>query len=306
LEKVLITGGSGLLGCNLAKFTADKLKTYATYSLHPVKIKNCKMLSMEITDYQDTSRKVMEIRPDVIIHTAALTNVDYCEVNREQTSKINVEGTRNLAEIAEKTGSYLVYVSTDSVFDGEKGLYREEDMPNPQNYYAKTKLEGERILQKYDVKYAIIRTNIYGWNIQNKLSLAEWILEGLKNERVLTMFKNVFFSPILVNNLAEAIFELYQRNLQGVWHVAGVERCSKLHFAYKIAKIFGLNNKKIKPISIDESNLKAKRPKDSSLDVSKAVRDLSVKLLDVEGGLIWMKQLLENGYVHQLKRGLSC
>jgi dTDP-4-dehydrorhamnose reductase len=261
---------------------------------------------MDITGYQDTSRKVMEIRPDVIIHTAALTNVDYCEENREQTWKINVEGTRNLAEIAEKTGSYLIYISTDSVFDGKKGLYKEEDKPNPQNYYAKTKLEGEKVLQKYDLEYAVIRTSIFGWNIQNKLSLAEWILEGLKNKRVLTMFKDVFFSPILVNNLAEAIVEIYQRNLQGVWHVAGVEKCSKLHFAYKIAEIFGLDDTNIKPISVDESNLKAKRANDLSLDVGKAVKKLSVKLLDVEGGLIWMKQLLESGYVHQVKEGLAC
>lgn len=302
MERILITGGSGLLGGNLAKMACEKYETYATYHGHPVRMNRCVFFPLDIADRDKTFKTVTKIRPKLIIHTAALTNVDYCEEHHEEAQSLNIEGTRNLARAAESIGAKFIYISTDSVFDGEKGMYTEEDTPNPLSYYAKTKLEGEKVLNEFDLDCSILRTCIYGWNMQKKFSLAEWVIHGSQNKKKLTMFKDVFFSPILVNNLSEAIFEVYERDIEGVLNVAGSERCSKLHFGEKIAEVFALDKSYIKPISIEDfTNFKAPRPRDVSLDVSKAKKMLRTELLDVEGGLVRMRELLQGGYVKELK-----
>jgi len=309
VKRILITGGSGLLGGNLAKIACERYETYAAYHGHPIKMKNCIAFPLDIANRHKTLQTVTKIRPELIIHTAALTNVDYCEDHPEEARSLNVEGTRNLAGAAESIGAKFIYISTDSVFDGEKGMYTEGDVPNPLSRYAKTKLEGEKVLSEFDLNYSIIRTCIYGWNIQKKFSLAEWVIHGLQNKKKLTMFTDVFFSPILVNNLSEAIFEVYKRDLEGVLNIAGSERCSKFHFGEKIAEVFALNRSYIEPINIEGfTNFKAPRPRDVSLDVSKAKKELRAKLLDVEGGLVWMRELLQKGYVKELKecRGGPC
>jgi len=302
----LITGGSGLLGGNLAMMAREKFEVYATYYRHPIKIKNCVTLAMDIRNRRETFRAVSRIRPELIVHTAALTDVDYCEEHPNEAYSLNVEGTRNLAMAAESVGAKFIYISTDSVFDGKKGMYTEEDLPNPLNCYAKTKLEGERILGEFDLNYTIIRTCIYGWNMQRKFSLAEWVIDGLCNNKKRPMFTDVFFSPILVNNLAEAIFEIYERDIQGVLNVAGSERCSKFQFGKKVAEVFSLDGSYIEPISInDYAGFKAVRPRDVSLDISKAKKMLHTKLLNVEEGLVWMRELLENGFVNELKECIA-
>lgn len=291
-----------MLGGNLAMMAREKFEVYATWHKHPIKIKNCSTLVMDITNQSRTFKAVLKIHPELIIHTAALTDVDYCEEHPVEAWNLNVEGTRNLAAAAEMVNAKFIYISTDSVFDGKKGMYTEEHPPNPLNYYARTKLEGEKVLSEFDLDYSIIRTCIYGWNMQKKSSLAEWVVDSLQNKKKITMFKDVFFSPILVNNLSEAIFEVYERDIKGVLNVAGSERCSKLRFGEKIAEIFDLDESYIEPIRIEDfKKFKAPRPKDVSLDVSKAEKMLRTKLLDVEGGVIWMRELLQKGYVRELK-----
>ncbi len=302
MGKILITGASGLLGGNVVTMASKKFETYAAYHRNPVKIGGCNTFRMDITDKREVSQVITKIRPNLIIHTAALTNVDFCEDHPEEARNLNVGGTRNLAQAAEKIGAKLIYISTDSVFDGKRGMYTEEDAPNPINYYAKTKFEGEKLLGEFNLNYNIARTCIYGWNIQDKFSLAEWVIDGLRNKKPLTMFTDVFFSPILVNNLAEALFEIYERDLKGILHVAGAERCSKFQFGEKIAEIFNLDKKLIKPISINDfTKFRAARPKDVSLDVDKAKKELRLKLLDVGGGIAQMKKLLDKGHVRRLK-----
>ena len=302
MEKILITGGSGLLGGNIAMMAGKKFETYTAYHLNPIKIGGCNTFRMDITDRRIVTQTITKIRPSLLIHTAALTNVDYCKDHPEEAWNLNVEGTRNLAEVAEKIDTKFIYISTDSIFDGKRGMYTEEDAPNPINYYAKTKSEGEKLLEEFNLNYCVVRTCIYGWNIQNKFSLAEWVLNGLQNKKILTMFTDVFFSPILVNNLAVVLFEIYERDSKDIFQVAGAERCSKFHFGEKIAEIFNLDKKLIKPISINDfTKFRALRPKDSSLNVTKAKKEFRTKLLDVEEGIIWMNKLLDEGYVRRLR-----
>ena len=302
MNKILITGGSGLLGSNLSKLATSKFEVYATYNKNEVGMKDVHFFQIDLTKKEQLV-KIEQIRPDFIIHCAALTNVDYCEDNPNETYNQNVLASINITEIAPKIGAYLIHISTDSVFDGAKGNYKEDDMPNPINVYGKTKLEAEQKILSIHAYSCIVRTNIYGWNKRDKFSLAEWMLNKLTNNEELPALKDIYFSPILVNDLAEVLFKLQEKKYEGIVHIAGSETCSKLDFAYIIAEVFGLDKSLIKPISIHELGLKAPRGRNTSLNVSKAEKILKEHLPKAKDGLVKMKKLHEEGYVEELKYG---
>jgi dTDP-4-dehydrorhamnose reductase len=300
MNKILITGGSGLLGSNIAKLAATKFDVYATYNKNEVKMKSVHFFHADLTKKEQLV-KIEQISPDFIIHCAAVTNVDYCESHPNVAYDQNVLASVNMAEIAKKIGAYLLHVSTDSVFDGTKGNYKEEDMANPINIYGRTKLEAEQKISSILSHSCIVRTNFYGWNKRDKFSLAEWMLNKLTNNEELSGLKDVYFSPIFVNGLVELLFKLQERKYKGIIHIAGREACSKLDFAYILAEVFDLDRGLIKPVSILELGLKAPRGKNISLNVSKAEKKLKVLLPTVKEGLEEMKKLREEGYVKELK-----
>ncbi len=301
--KILITGANGMLGSNLCtQYSKDKKNIVIATDIKKPDFTKCLNLKMDITNKEDLNIIEKE-RPNLIIHCAALVNVDYCEEYEKEAEKINSIGTKNIAEAAKKSGCYLVHISTDAIFDGNRGNYKEEENPNPINIYGKTKLDAEKNVEKFCSDYAIVRTNIYGWNREEKFSLAEWMLDKLEKEEELPAFNDVMFSPILVNNLGEAILEIYKIKYNGILHVAGSEACSKLEFAKAIAKVFGLKKELIKQTSVEDINLKAKRSKNMSLNVEKAKKMLKTRILNVEEGLKQFKKLKEEGFVEELKNG---
>ncbi len=298
--KVLVTGASGLLGSNISLQYADKHKIYAAYNTHHIKIRNCNMVKLDITDRNNVKVILDKIKPDLVIHCAAFTSVDMAENNYDLAYSINVNGTKNLVDFSK--GSKFIYISTDMVFDGTKSMFNEEDKPNPLNKYAKTKLLGEKETIKHP-NCIIARTNIYGWSIEKKQSFSEWIINSLNRGEEITLFKDVYFTPIPVNNLADALFELAEQDAEGTYHIAGSQRCSKLNFGERLAEVFRLDKSQIKPISIDDKNLIAKRPKDMSLDVSKAQKVLKTRLFNLEEGLLELKRLQDSSFVKELKSG---
>lgn len=297
--KILVTGANGLLGSNLCFMYRENFEVIATSRKKP-NIKGCNNVKLDITVREDV-KKAEKLNPDMIIHCAALTNVDYCEEHPEEAKEVHVTGSKNMAELARKTNSYLVHISTDAVFDGKKGNYSEKDTTKPMNIYGETKLEAEKEVLRIHKQSAVVRTTIYGWNKKDQFSIAEWMLDKLENDKELTGFKDIFFSPILVNNLGEAILELYELKYKGIINVAGSESCSKLEFAYKIAETFNLDKKKIVPIMSDNINFKAKRSKKATLNVEKAKRLLDTKLLNIKEGLERFKELRDNGYRELIK-----
>lgn len=296
MEKILITGGSGLLGSNIAKLAAPRFETTVTYYKNRINLPGVAFIAVDLTLKGDVD-KICEIKPGLIIHTAALTNIDYCEENPKEAYNHNVLASRNIAEAAKRSGAYLIHISTDCVFDGESGNYKEEDKTNPINVYGKTKLEAEQSVLSVYPGSCVVRTNIFGWNALNKLSLAEWMLNKLETGKELPGFKDVRFSPILVNDLAEALFELYQKKYEGIIHAASSEACSKLEFARMIAEVFGCDAKCIKPVSCCDVGLRAPRGRDMSLDTSRASSVLGRELPDIRGSLERMKQLRSKQYV---------
>lgn len=304
MKKLLITGGTGLLGANLLKTASGRFECYSIQRENMPGIFGSKSFSADITSKEKIAQIISEVKPDFLVHTAALVGVDYCEKHKKEAETVNLLGTKNLADACRNTGCKFVFISTDSVFDGTKGNYSEEDRPNPLNVYAKTKLQSEKFLQETGLDYLIIRTNIYGWNMQDKKSLAEFFIQNLENNQKTPGFIDVIFSPVLVNNLSEAILECLEKGLSGIINIAGSEACSKFTFAKKIAKVFGFNQDLISPASVNEANFFAQRPKNTSLNINKAKGLLDTNFSDIESGLQEMKKLRENGFVAELKLGV--
>jgi len=287
MEKILVTGGSGLLGSKVVSLTESEYQVFPTHFKDSLFLNSTRL---NITNKQEVFQTVQRFRPSIVIHTAAETNVDKCEKEKQWAWKVNVEGTSNLAEICGRMNAKMIYVSTDYVFDGEKGLYAEEDKPNPVNYYGLTKLKGEELLVKYCKDHIIVRTSVlYGWN-PRKLNFATWIIDSLRRNMKIQVVEDHFNSPTLAENLAQALLEAVEKDLNGLFHMAGSERISRYEFSMKLAKTFDLKTSLIEPIETDELKAwVAKRPKDSSLGIKKAQKILKTKFLNVQESLNIMK-----------------
>jgi len=288
MQRLLITGSTGLLGrkiTELAKNDYEVTSLYNTRPLHPNSLK------LDITNAYEISNLFKTVKPDIVVHTAAETNVDKCETQREHAWKINVEGTRNLAIACSKTNTKIVYISTDYVFDGAKGNYNEQDSPNPVNYYGVTKLEGENQVTKHCKNHAILRTSVlYGWHPWKK-NFATWVISQLRQSNEVTVVEDHYNTPTLADNLAEIAVEVEQRNLQGLLHTSGKERISRYEFAKQIAKTFDSNSDLIKPVKMSHlAAWTAQRPRDSSLGTNKIQTQLKTKPVNITEGLNKMKE----------------
>ena len=225
---------------------------------------------------------VDRLRPDVIIHSAALTDVDRCERERELAYKMNVEGTQAIAKAAEKAGAFLVYISSDYVFDGERGSYREDEKTNPVSYYGQSKLLGEEFCRGCIARTCVI----YGSRpASGKVNFALWLIESLKSGKQVRVVTDQFITPTLNTNLAKMVLEAADRRLSGVYHLAGATRISRYDFARELARVFDLDSDLIIPSRMADLKWDAKRPKDSSLDTSKAARELMEKPYGLEKAL---------------------
>jgi len=281
-QRLLITGVSGLLGGNLAYYFKDKYEILGLYYSHPVIIYGVYTEKCDISQFSNIESIVKWFKPSVIIHCASLTNVDQCETERDMTRLINTLSTRHLVESISNHVT-LIYISTDSVYDGGAGNFSELDEAHiaPQNYYGTSKYEGE-IESLNHSNTLVLRTNIFGWNIQPKKSLGEWILDELKAQRQINCFKDAYFSSIYTMELSRVIDIAIQKNLTGIFNCGSADSCSKYEFALKIADYFGFNKELVIPISIDKFNFRAKRGKNLSLNVNGIQKALDYKLPTID------------------------
>jgi dTDP-4-dehydrorhamnose reductase len=278
----VVTGSSGLLGRRLMGVLRNDHEVVGIDRYVP---EGQKDLIVDITQKERTMESIVRSVPDVVVHTAAQTDVDRCETERDHARRINVEGTANIAGACSKVGAKLILVSTDYVFDGKKGNYVETDEPNPISYYGLTKLEAERIVASTASNSLIIRTSVlYGWH-PSKLNFATWILKGLREHQTIKVVNDHINSPTFADNLAEAIHKAIEPNIEGILHIAGNESISRFDFACRIAKRFDLDESLLLPVQMKDLNWIARRPRDSSLNVGKAEKELSTELLGVDRGL---------------------
>jgi len=288
INKILITGATGLLGPALIN-SFSSYELYGIYWDYPLKTSKCKLFHHDISE-DSVLKLIPQIKPDVIIHAAALTDVDLCEKDNALADKVNIVGTRNIVKGAEIANAKVVYVSTDFVFDGEKGNYTEEDTPNPINYYGRSKYLGEKAVIDSNVHYLIARTSLYGWNVQNKISFAEWVINKLGNNEKIDLFSDQFNSMISTHDFSDILSVTVEKNLKGTLNIASKERISKYDFGMAVASVFGLNNTLIQKSDFVVDITKAKRPMDVSLNVDK-LESLGIKVPNTKESLERMKKI---------------
>ena len=286
--KLLVTGASGLLGHKVAQLALERgHEVFSIYKEHPTNLGN--PIKLDLINQSKISKVITKLKPDAIIHPAAYTDVDGCETNQDLAWKINAEATKHIAIASANINSHLTYVSTDYVFDGEKGLYTEEDKTNPISHYGYTKLKGEEFIKEHATEWCIARPSaIYGW-LDYKQNFATWLINNLNQKKEVKILKDQYISPTLNTNLAEMLLEIAERNMTGTLHTAGATRVSRHEFALKLAEVFNLNIDLVKPAKMNEMPWRAKRPRDSSLNVSKALTLLNQKPLKLEQALKLMK-----------------
>lgn len=280
--KILITGASGLLGERLFEILSKTYETTGTYFNNKVS----DFYSLDISSKQAVESFFKKIKPDIIIHGAAISNADYCEENQDIAKMINIEGTKNIVEICKKYGCKIVFISSDYVFDGKESLYNEESQLNPVNYYGITKVEGEKIVKENLDNYIIIRPSIlYGDSRENKSTFVSEVLYKLKNKEKIFADNKIIKYPILIDDVSKTIKKLIGINAHGIYHVSGDEAVTRYEWAIKIAKFFGFPTKDI--IEKDSVNI-ARRPLNVKLDTSK-IKELGINFSMVEEGLKIMK-----------------
>jgi len=294
MVNVIITGINGLLGQKLLEQAAKKYSVLGI-DIHPepfnTKI-NFQYEQLDITDRRLLTKSILNFYPHYLINTAAMTNVDGCEKDKEQCWKINVQAIKNIVYAARKIGTKIVHLSTDYIFDGNSGPYSENDSPSPLGYYGKSKLASENILYASDLDYSIVRTMVlYGAAINVRPNYVTWLISALKEKKKLKIVTDQVGSPTLADDLAAAILKIIELEKWDTFHVAGSEIIDRYNFALKIAEVFGLDEELITPITTLELKQKAPRPLNSGLTVEKAISDLDVNLSNIEEGLrIFKKQ----------------
>jgi dTDP-4-dehydrorhamnose reductase len=303
---IVVTGASGLLGASVVTVARNlNREAVGLCHRHLLRIPGAQICTVDLTDQQAMRTVLPSLRPTSIIHCAAITNVDWCESHPEETELMNVQASSYLAELAQRLNARIVYISTDSVFDGKSGNYTENDLPAPLSVYAKSKWRGEQEVLRRHSSPLIVRVNIYGWNAQPKQSLAEWILDEVQSGKQVRGFDDVYFCPMLVNDLAEILLTMLDHGLSGIYHVVGSERISKYEFARRVVKTFDLAASCVVPTSVVEAQLRAPRPLDSSLNTEKIREALGRRMPDVNTGLRRFRELGEDGYRNRLKSLLA-
>jgi len=268
LEKVLVIG-LGMVGYEIVKkyFETGEYKiSIASRSENGFFKGVLDKHLLDITNEQKVQKLISEINPDFVINTAAMTNVDLCEKEKELAYKSNALSTGYIGNACKKVGSTLCHISTDYVFDGVKGNYVETDPINPINYYGFTKAEGERLLNEidYDNKSIVRISTPYGFS-PVKLNFYTWVLESLKSEKPINIVTDQYTTSTNLLDLSEFMLKIQKNDLSGIIHFGGSEKLSRYEFALKISEKYNLNNKLINPIKSSELNWTAKRPMDTSL-----------------------------------------
>ena len=270
--KIVITGASGLLGhkiVNELKDTDNEIVAIYNRNKPPIEGRNIKWISIDLEDLVRLQDLILKIRPNAIIHAGSYTDVDGCELNKRHAWRVNVESTRTIAKISKVVNSYLIYISTDYVFDGSKGRYSEEDTPSPINYYGLTKLLGEEAVKSQDILYTIVRTSaIYGVGY-GKVNFGKYIIEKLSRKESIKALKDQYVSPTLNTLLAKSIVELLEIRYPGTLHIAG-ERMSRYQFAKTVAERLGFDPGLVVEAYERDFKWVAPRPRDSSLDCGRA------------------------------------
>jgi len=281
MKNILITGSNGLLGQKLIKLLVKK-NAYNIYGVSKGenRLKNKKgytYIDLDITDKNSLSKLIEKINPSFIIHTAAMTNVDTCELHKKECDIINVDAVRNLVESCKKKDIHLIHISTDFIFDGKNGFYKEVDNPNPINYYGLSKLKSEKSIIESKIKHTILRTIlVYGLTDDKKNNIVSWIKKSIENKQQINVVTDQLRMPTLVDDLAHACILALENNVIGVFNVSSNQLMSIYEIAIEVSKAFDLDKSFINPIATTSLDQPAKRPPITGFDLTKSINELKL------------------------------
>jgi dTDP-4-dehydrorhamnose reductase len=302
MTRFLVTGASGLLGLNLAMAVdGKKNQVFGVANTQPLTWVGFKSIQAELTEPGVIERLIDELKPEVIIHCAAIANVDDCESKPELAESVNSILPGRIAEAAAKHGIKMVQISTDAVFDGRTGGYVETDFPNPLSVYARTKLGGELSVANVNPEALIARVNFYGWSMAGNRSLAEWFVNNLSTGNSVRGFKDINFCPMMVLDLVNTLTEAIELNLKGLYHMVGPQVMSKYDFGRAIAEKFGYNTALVTEASVNDAGLKAARSPNLTLSTEKLVKALGHDLPGFDNGMQKFYDQYRHGFPQLLK-----
>ena len=288
--KILITGSNGLLGQKLINLLINKpdIELLATS-------KGDQYHSLDITNHQEINDVFDKFKPNAVINTAAMTNVDACESDKELCWDLNVNAVKYLIEASKKYNTHLVHLSTDFVFDGEAGPYKETDKPNPLSYYGQSKFEAEKLLQASTIKWSIVRTIIV-YGVAEKMSRSNivlWAKEALEKGKPLAIVDDQFRSPTLAEDVAMACWLIAQKGAEGIYHISGKDIMSIIDLVSRVADFYRYDKSIVSPISSASLNQAAKRPPKTGFVLDKAINDLGYSPCSFKEGLAIVTEQLK-------------
>jgi dTDP-4-dehydrorhamnose reductase len=280
--KILFTGANGLLGQKLTILLDQQSGIQAVATARkPVSytLKNTAFRTLDVTDQQETEKVILETIPDVVIHTAAMTQVDQCETEREACWKANVTGVEYMVKACEKISAFLVHVSTDFIFDGTHGPLEESAIPKPVNYYGESKLAGEKVVIESKLDWAILRTVlVYGvTEDMSRSNIALWVKKSLEEGKTINVVNDQWRTPTLAEDLAMGCYLAATKKAKGIFNISGEEMMTPYDIAVETADFFGLDKSLIKQTDSSKFRQPAARPLKTGFIIEKAKRELGYR-----------------------------
>ena len=289
MDTLLVVGGSGLVGSKVAGLASESFHVVATYREVKPTIPGVDFVPLHKERVEEAMALVRRTKPSSVVDTAAMHNVDRCEEERELAWQVNAGSTGAIARVATDVGARYLFVSTDFVFDGQRGEYREQDAARPVNYYGETKLAGEHAALAASADHLVARPSvIYGWD-DTRLNFATWVLSSVREGKPINVVTDWIGSPTFADSLAASILRLLEIPDGGVYHLAGAEGMSRHAFAVRLLKAFGLDPSLARPVRSADLDMKAPRPPNSSLSSAKAKRH-RIAVLSADEGIAAMKE----------------
>ena len=285
-SKLLIIGGSGLVGSTLLQYASPNYNIHFTYNTNKITFDNINSTQINLLGNQKMIIDLIkEVQPDIVVNTAAHSSVDLCETDHSIADKLHVDITQDITQACKDIDSKLVYISTDAVFQGELNKkYTELDQPNPINYYGKTKLQAEQITLNASSKNVVLRTAvIYGWHKKSRFT--NWIIQTLKDNQMVNPFIDQYNTPTLVDDLVKSLLNIFEKNISGIFHATGKSCLNRYEFALVLANTFGFDTKLIKPITSKEKKQDAPRPISTCLDSTKLEKLIDFNFSDIQSGV---------------------
>lgn len=296
MSKLLVTGASGLLGINLALMAAERgYEVTGWTNQNGLRSAPFATQSVDLLKFDQITPRLDEFEPDLIIHCAAMANLELAAKEPKMAHELNGVVPGILATEAKRLNAKFIHISTDAVFDGFRGDYAETDRPNPQNAYAYSKLEGEKAVYTANPEAIVARVVFYGWSLGGQRSLSEFFYSHLLAEQPVKGYTDMFFTPLYVGHLADILLQMGDTNLNGTWHVFGSESLSKYAFGVSLAQEFGLDETLVSPVLTPEGDDRVRRSLRLTMKTDKLASALGKDMPTIQEGLSALHADVENG-----------